>query len=393
MNHRFTIIIPTRERAQTLEHSLQTCIAQDYDDLQILVCDNASQDNTRDVVEAIRDPRIRYVNSKRRLSMMENFEFAFSHVTDGYVYSMGDDDGLPRNAISKVNTIIRETSSRAVISDFAHYMWPNVKGDAAGQLVFSKKKGYEIRQCKSDLNQVLYSRRAFNHLPCVYYGFIEAGVLNQLRQMHGRLFASSIVDLFSSIAISSLIDEYVFSFEPLAINGTSSRSNGAAFMRISEDESEKKNWDLENTATSLPPFQTTASIKMMLAEACYALHKIESPLHQNLQIDLPELLKQAHLDVVLYKRSNIDPELIEKICSNLGYPGLRPNALATALSILELYYHRLPKFLRSEILDTKELDVNNINSAALLLQQHLALPTGSLMQKISLLLKRYRAVR
>ncbi len=73
---KFTVIIPTRERADTLYYSLKTCVTQDYDDLEILVSDNFSQDNTREVVESFKDPRIRYINTGKRVSMSDNWEFA-----------------------------------------------------------------------------------------------------------------------------------------------------------------------------------------------------------------------------------------------------------------------------------------------------------------------------
>ena len=55
-NHHFTVIIPTRERSDTLQHALHTCVIQDYDNLEILISDNLSQDHTREVVESYKDP-------------------------------------------------------------------------------------------------------------------------------------------------------------------------------------------------------------------------------------------------------------------------------------------------------------------------------------------------
>lgn len=54
-NHRFTVVIPTRERCDTLEHAFHTCVIQDYDDLEIIVGDNFSQDRTRKVVESYKN--------------------------------------------------------------------------------------------------------------------------------------------------------------------------------------------------------------------------------------------------------------------------------------------------------------------------------------------------
>jgi glycosyltransferase involved in cell wall biosynthesis len=73
---KLSIVIPTRERAVTLRHTLRTLIDQSYSSCEIIVCDNASTDNTRDVVESFFDSRIRYINPGRRVSMSENWEFA-----------------------------------------------------------------------------------------------------------------------------------------------------------------------------------------------------------------------------------------------------------------------------------------------------------------------------
>ena len=49
--------------------------------LDILVSDNFSKDSTEEVVGDIRDPRIRYVNTGKRVCMSHNWEFALSNVS------------------------------------------------------------------------------------------------------------------------------------------------------------------------------------------------------------------------------------------------------------------------------------------------------------------------
>ncbi len=41
-NVHFTIIIPTKDRAQYLEQTLKTCTNQDYENLEIIVSDDGS---------------------------------------------------------------------------------------------------------------------------------------------------------------------------------------------------------------------------------------------------------------------------------------------------------------------------------------------------------------
>src|SRR3954449_382929 len=123
MAPRMTIIIPTRERCDTLRWAIKTCVTQDYDDLEILISDNASTDATTDVIAEYDDTRIRYVNPGRRLGMSEHWEFAFSHVTSGHLGVIGDDDGLLPGAIEDLARII--DPDRPLIWPIQQYFWPS----------------------------------------------------------------------------------------------------------------------------------------------------------------------------------------------------------------------------------------------------------------------------
>src|SRR5438309_8662723 len=101
-NLRFSVLIPTRERSDTLAATLKTCVNQSYANLEIIVSDNFSQDNTRGVVESFSDQRIRYTNTGKRIGMSQNWEHAFSLASGDFVMYLGDDDGLLHVAISPI---------------------------------------------------------------------------------------------------------------------------------------------------------------------------------------------------------------------------------------------------------------------------------------------------
>jgi glycosyltransferase involved in cell wall biosynthesis len=56
---RFSIVIPTRQRAHTLYFTLRSCLMQSFDDYEIVVCDNCSSPATREVVESFASPSVR----------------------------------------------------------------------------------------------------------------------------------------------------------------------------------------------------------------------------------------------------------------------------------------------------------------------------------------------
>lgn len=87
----FTVIIPNKNRANFLHHTLRTCMMQNYEPLEVLVSDDGSTDNTREVVEEAsrRDSRIRYISPGSGIGMRDNFEFALRQVKPGFVTTLG----------------------------------------------------------------------------------------------------------------------------------------------------------------------------------------------------------------------------------------------------------------------------------------------------------------
>jgi len=57
---RVTVVIPTYNRAGLLMEAIQSALAQSYRDLEVLVCDDGSSEDTGARVEAL-DPRVRYL--------------------------------------------------------------------------------------------------------------------------------------------------------------------------------------------------------------------------------------------------------------------------------------------------------------------------------------------
>lgn len=59
-----SVIIPTYERADLIAQTVGCVLAQTFSDLECIVVDDGSTDDTRSVVEGIADPRVRYVHQE-----------------------------------------------------------------------------------------------------------------------------------------------------------------------------------------------------------------------------------------------------------------------------------------------------------------------------------------
>lgn len=237
---KFTIIIPTRERADVLASSLRTAVMQDYADLDILVSDNFSNDNTCEVVASFNDPRIKYINTGKRLSMSHNYEFALSHVSDGWITILGDDDGLLPGSINTVAEIAQNYGVEAIQSRGGSYLWPSLTQTGYGRLSINLREDHELRKSREWFGRVINGDEDFTSLPTLYTGgFVNYNLIKKAQGNSKVFYHSMMPDVFSAIVFAQITDKYIFSHKPLAIGGASKHSIGASAF-ISEKSKENK---------------------------------------------------------------------------------------------------------------------------------------------------------
>ena len=120
-----SIMIPTYNRPEFFELALQSALRQDYENLEIIVCDNSTDDRTKSLVEKyLGDSRLYYKRNKEAKTKEENFA-PFEHLAQGeYLQWLMDDDILLDGKISKMMRAFREnpaaslvTSRRALIDE------------------------------------------------------------------------------------------------------------------------------------------------------------------------------------------------------------------------------------------------------------------------------------
>jgi|WetSurMetagenome_2_1015567.scaffolds.fasta_scaffold58395_2 GalNAc5-diNAcBac-PP-undecaprenol beta-1,3-glucosyltransferase len=106
MNHSLvTCIIPTRNRQDLLRKALESVLTQTYSNLDIVVVDDASDDDTEGVVEdyARRDSRIRYFKSPHRKGGSASRNIGIERAEGDFVAFLDDDDQwLPRKTECQV---------------------------------------------------------------------------------------------------------------------------------------------------------------------------------------------------------------------------------------------------------------------------------------------------
>jgi glycosyltransferase involved in cell wall biosynthesis len=93
---RVTIGMPIYNGGADLVHAIESALAQDYPNLQILISDNVSTDGTAQVCRRyLADPRIRYEPCPKHLLSIENFRRVLDLADGEYFTWLAHDDRLP----------------------------------------------------------------------------------------------------------------------------------------------------------------------------------------------------------------------------------------------------------------------------------------------------------
>lgn len=229
---RFIVLVPTLNGARTLDDTLATCSAQDHESVRIIVSDNWSEDTTADLVRAwqARDRRIEYLRPDRRLSMSSHWEFALRSLMqdNAYVIVLGCDDVLMPGALRYANELLGMFPESQCLAWNTNYYHTHDLQDpsVAGRLLLHLGGDIEVREARVSLRHVASGRTHYLGLPNVYHGLTHTALLRELAKRPGPMIRSMNPDIYLSVAVSCLLQRYLFVREPLSLNVISRQSNG-----------------------------------------------------------------------------------------------------------------------------------------------------------------------
>ncbi len=133
-NPKVSIIIPTYNRAQYLGQAIKSALNQDYPNKEIIVSDNASTDNTFEVVKQFMNyPEFKYFRNETNIGMVPNWRKAlYEYATGEYAIILSDDDFfVDKSYISKAIKLFRENPTLGLVH--------------ANCIIWYQDKGYALK--------------------------------------------------------------------------------------------------------------------------------------------------------------------------------------------------------------------------------------------------------
>lgn len=101
-----SVVIPTYNRAYCLRRTIQSVVDQTYHNWELLVVDNTSRDNTRDVVERFEDDRIKFLQVKNNGVIGKSRNYGIQVASGELIAFLDSDDSwLPEKLERSVSAL------------------------------------------------------------------------------------------------------------------------------------------------------------------------------------------------------------------------------------------------------------------------------------------------
>lgn len=97
-----SVVLPTYNRAHLLVRAVDSVLAQTYPNIELLIVDDCSSDDTQAVAERIGDPRVRYSRNEQNLKLPRTLNRGFGMARGDYLSWSSDDNLFEPTAIERM---------------------------------------------------------------------------------------------------------------------------------------------------------------------------------------------------------------------------------------------------------------------------------------------------
>lgn len=226
-----SVVIPTLNRSHLLRASLKSALEQTYTNLEIVVFDDMSSDDTASVASATGSGRVRYVRSDVRLNMSDSFEAALNCATGEYITFLTDDSYLLPGAIALAVAAVREQAVPLVAWRHAGYFDEHWVESARRNALYIPDVTHRsvLLDSKRSLRQWFETIQGRSEwMPRSINSLCKRSVITSATLAQGRFFLAPAPDHSSGVGMLMNCSSYVAIDEPLVIDGVTKESIGPA---------------------------------------------------------------------------------------------------------------------------------------------------------------------
>jgi len=114
-----SVVIPSFNRAQTILSAVNSVLIQTYKNIELLVIDDASSDNTKSVISGIHDNRLRYIRLEHNSGACAARNRGIQEAKGKYIAFNDSDDQWHMDKLEKQLTFLQKTATDITVCKMA----------------------------------------------------------------------------------------------------------------------------------------------------------------------------------------------------------------------------------------------------------------------------------
>lgn len=248
----FSIIIPSRDRAEMVRLAVQSVLNQTVQDFEIVIGDNCSSDHTFQVVEDFKDSRIRYYKHNTALPMNENYEFVFGQARGEWIIFLNSRYVMLDRTLEILQDTIETHNPKLINWPYAWYYTDTWFEPFRRNKMFMHEKysGSVVERDSKDTLKKIYSLLYHEFdVPQPGYTAYSSKLLQQAKDEIGNIYVPGAPDRSSCVALLTLTKKFYYIDTPLTLSGMCPESMGAAgaFLKDGNEIIKRTLKEYENT--------------------------------------------------------------------------------------------------------------------------------------------------
>ncbi|MGV9712251.1 glycosyltransferase family 2 protein [Gordonia sp. NPDC003424] len=124
---RVSIGLPVRNGVERIENVVRSVLAQDHENIELVISDNASTDGTGDLCRelAAQDKRVVFHSNDANIGLFNNYVNTMRLATGTFFRWIGDDDVLAPNCLSRALAVFASDERLILVTSGVSYTLPN----------------------------------------------------------------------------------------------------------------------------------------------------------------------------------------------------------------------------------------------------------------------------
>jgi len=123
-----SIVLPTHNGSKYIRRSIESCLEQAYDNIELVIIDDGSLDDTAGIINSYKDPRVIYAKNEKNIGLPRSLNKGFLLARGQYLTWTSDDNFYAPKAIEKMLNFLQDNHADFVYCDYFTF-----EGDAQGQ--------------------------------------------------------------------------------------------------------------------------------------------------------------------------------------------------------------------------------------------------------------------